>query len=78
MGKLDLSNHRYAVAVVALITGLLGLAVQDVVMKNMASRYSSPELLLIRGVFALILFQIGLFVFRQKIRFEPNVSPGSG
>ena len=66
MGKLDLSNHRYAVAVVALITGLLGLAVQDVVMKNMASRYSSPELLLIRGVFALILFQIGLFVFRQK------------
>ena len=66
MGKLDLSKNRYAIAVLALTMGLLALAVQDVVMKNMAARYSSPELLLIRGVFALILFQIVLIVFRQK------------
>ena len=66
MGKPDLSKNRYAIAVLALTMGLLALAVQDVVMKDMAARYSSPELLLIRGVFALILFQIVLIVLRQK------------
>ena len=70
MGKLDLSNNRYSLAVIFLTLGLLALAVQDVVMKDMATRYSSPELLLIRGLFALLLFQIVLVVFRQHNPLE--------
>ena len=66
MGKFDLSKNRYSLAVTLLTLGLLALATQDVFMKNMATRYSSPELLLIRGVFALLLFQLGLVVFRQR------------
>ena len=35
-------------------------------MKDMATRYSSSELLLIRGLFALLLFRFALFVFGQE------------
>ena len=66
MGKLDLSSNRYSLAVILLTLGLLALAVQDVVMKDMATRYSSSELLLIRGLFALLLFRFALFVFGQE------------
>ena len=37
MGKFDLSKNRYSLAVVLLIGGLLALATQDVVMKNMTT-----------------------------------------
>ena len=66
MGASGLSSNRYSLAVVLLTLGLLALAVQDVVMKDMATRYSSSQLLLIRGLFALLLFRLVLILFRQK------------
>ena len=53
-------------AIGLLLVGLAALGAQDVVMKNLSPRFSVFELLLIRGLFALLIFQVGLLFFGGK------------
>ena len=66
------SRQRFSLAVVAITVGLGALATQDVMMKNLSQRFSVPELLFLRSVFALLIFQVIL----AMVGFKNPLSTG--
>ena len=57
-------DSRLLPAIALLMLGILALGFQDVVMKNLSDRYSVFQMLFIRGLFGLAIFQLGLFCLR--------------